>query len=95
MIPSSSTKLPVDIHIMIGKWKGLHWYCITCEPIVRTSCASKHVDDKDYSSPSTDTRGKDHEKLMTTLECKMEDIIATNEVVVRSYAQTVKGVQST
>ena len=41
------------------------------------------------------TRGKNLEKLMTTLECKMKDIIATNEFVVRSYAQTVKGIQYT
>ena len=75
---------------MIGKWKCLHWYCITCEPIVRTFCASEHGNDKD-SSPSTYTRWKDLEKLMTTLKCKMKDIIATNELVVRSYAQTVKG----
>ena len=54
----SCTKLPADIHAMMEKWNGIHWYCITCEPIVRTLCASKHGDDKDVSFPSTDTRGK-------------------------------------
>ena len=41
----SCTRVSVDSHSMIGKWNDIHQYCITCEPIVHTFCASKHGDD--------------------------------------------------
>jgi len=35
--------LPPDVHKIPGKWRSLHWYCTTCEPVITMFCKSDSI----------------------------------------------------
>ncbi len=81
------THLPADIHTTLGNWPSLHWYCQACEPAIEEFCRTGPAveADKDITR-----RGHELGQMKTDLENKMKEVIASNEQVAKSYAQTLK-----